>query len=172
MRLAPAQAGQYFVGREVKIVTLVQLYILGALAGLTIFLGLPFAALSHMRASAKGAFNGLAMGEGVIKQWAAGQAATPASVATIVLLVLGVFVGLVGIPFIERNIIKPAAQRRLPPAKPSLAAMGGGAVSDAAAGPHVTSPAVLTLSIAAGIGLHNFGEELDIGQSAASGAVP
>jgi ZIP family zinc transporter len=172
----------------VEIVTLLQLYILGTLAGLTIFLGLPFAALSHMRASAKGALNGLATGilifltidilghvletgEDVIQRWAAGQAATPAGVATIVLLVLGVFVGLVGIPFIERNIIKPALQRRLPPAEPSLAAVGSGAGSSAAAGAHVTSPAVLSISIAAGIGLHNFGEGLAIGQSAASGAV-
>jgi zinc transporter, ZIP family len=170
-------------------VSLLQLYVLGALAGLTIFLGLPIAIFSRMKPAARGAMNGLATGilifltidilgnvlgtgEQVIKYWAEGQAVTFAGVLTLVLLVIGVFAGLIGIPFIEKRFIKPTMQREL---SRRAAAIGKGPVSparaaDAPAAP-TTPPAVLSLSIAAGIGLHNLGEGLAIGQSAASGAI-
>ncbi|MGA2477181.1 MAG: ZIP family metal transporter [Spirochaetia bacterium] len=176
--------------------SLLRLYVLGALAGLTIFLGLPIAAFSRLKPEARGVMNGLATGilifltidilsnvldsgEQVIKYWADGQAVTFAGVLTLVLLVLGVFAGLIGIPLIEKRFIKPAMQRGLPrraaAIDTSAAAGGTRAPAAPAAGKAVdtptTPPAVLSLSIAAGIGLHNLGEGLAIGQSAASGAV-
>jgi ZIP family zinc transporter len=175
---------------------LLRLYVLGALAGLTIFLGLPIAAFSRMKPAARGAMNGLATGiliiltidilgnvldsgEQVIKYWADGQAVTFAGVLTLVLLVLGVFAGLIGIPFIEKRFIKPAMQRDLPRRAAAIgtpigthapASPAAGKAADTPTTP-TTPPAVLSLSIAAGIGLHNLGEGLAIGQSAASGAV-
>ena len=169
--------------------SLLRLYAFGALAGLTIFLGLPIAAFATMKPAARGAMNGIATGilifltidilgsvldtgEQVIKYWAQGQAATFAGVLTLVLLVIGVFAGLVGIPFIEKRFIKPAMQRDL-----TRRAAGAGsraaapAAGAAEAGPPTAPPTVLSLSIAAGIGLHNLGEGLAIGQSAASGAI-
>jgi zinc transporter, ZIP family len=170
-------------------VSLLRLYALGAMAGLTIFLGLPIAAFSSMKPAARGVMNGLATGilifltidilgnvldsgEHVIKYWADGQAVTFAGVLTLVLLVLGVFAGLIGIPFIEKRFIKPAMQREIPR---RAAAVGSRPAAPPAAGkatePPTTPPALLSLSIAAGIGLHNLGEGLAIGQSAASGAI-
>jgi zinc transporter, ZIP family len=155
-----------------------QLLILGALAGLTIYLGLPFAALSGMKGSTKGALTGIATGilafltidifgnvlgpgEQIIKQWAAGQAATGVDIATLVLLVVGTFLGLVGIPFFEGRVLKPMGQRRAAAREPAQA----GAKRESEA-----TPAMTALSIASGIGLHNLSEGLAIGQSAASGA--
>ena len=169
--------------------SLLRLYAFGALAGLTIFLGLPIAAFAAMKPATRGAMNGIATGilifltidilgsvlgtgEQVITYWAQGQAATFAGVLTLVLLVIGVSAGLVGIPFIEKRFIKPAMQRDL-----TRRAAGAGsraaapAAGAAEAGPPTTPPTVLSLSIAAGIGLHNLGEGLAIGQSAASGAI-
>jgi zinc transporter, ZIP family len=159
-----------------------QLYILGALAGLTIFLGLPVAAFARLGATARGVLNGIATGillfltidilsgvlesgEQVIKYWSEGQEVTFTGVLTLVILVLGVLAGLVGIPFIEKRLIRPAfggqfGRRASPRPAETPAPAGDG-----------TPPAVLSLSIAAGIGLHNFGEGLAIGQAAASGAV-
>jgi ZIP family zinc transporter len=157
-----------------------QLLLLGALAGLTIFLGLPFAALSGITTSVKGALNGVATGilafltidilgdvlrpgEQLVRGWASGTAATAVSVATLVCLVAGVFVGLVAIPFFESRL------SRLLPRKGSPAPAGHHG-KPAALAPE-TPPAMTALSIASGIGLHNFSEGLAIGQSAASGAV-
>jgi zinc transporter, ZIP family len=165
-------------------VPLLRLYVLGALAGLTIFLGLPIAAFSRMKPAARGVMNGLATGilvfltidilggvleagEQVIKDWAGGQAVTVTGMLTLALLVIGVFAGLIGIPFVEKRFIKPALLRRLPPAMSSGSGPAGGKPAETPA----TPPGVLSLSIAAGIGLHNLGEGLAIGQSAASGAV-
>ena len=170
--------------------SLLRLYAFGALAGLTIFLGLPIAAFAAMKPAARGVMNGIATGilifltidilgnvldtgEQVIKYWAQGQAATFAGILTLVLLVIGVFAGLVGIPFIEKRFIKPAMQRDL--SRRAAGLVGRAAAPPAAgaaeAGPPATPPTVLSLSIAAGIGLHNLGEGLAIGQSAASGAI-
>jgi zinc transporter, ZIP family len=168
-------------------VSLLQLYVLGALAGLTIFLGLPVAAFSRMKPAARGAMNGLATGilifltidilggvlesgERLIKQWTDGQAVTFAGVLTLAILVIGVFAGLVGIPFIEKRVIKPAMQRSAGGVRHHDGQLPAPPAAKAGETPS-PPPSVLSLTIAAGIGLHNLGEGLAIGQSAASGAV-
>lgn len=146
--------------------------ILGAIAGLTIFLGLPIATLNRIGTRTKSVFTGIATGillflaiEILSKVYEAGEAALVAAATghgsgggaalTLGLLVVGLLLGLLGIPLIERGFIKPMSTR--------ASQKTGGAASP--------SPSSLSLAIAAGIGLHNFGEGLAIGQSAATGAI-
>ena len=150
-----------------------QVLILGAIAGLTIFLGLPVAALNRVSAKTKSVLTGVATGillfltveilskvlqagEHALVGATQGQLTGGYAVLTLILLVVGLLGGLLGIPLIERGIVKPLAARK------SLKK------DTEQSGP---SPASLSLAIAAGIGLHNFGEGLAIGQSAASGAI-
>jgi zinc transporter, ZIP family len=156
-----------------------QLLVLGALAGLTIFLGLPFAALTGIKASVKGALTGVATGilafltidilgdvlgpgEQLVKRWAGGGSASAADIADLVFLVAGVFAGLVAIPFFEGRLARLLSRRK---GAPTQAEQRG-----AGAPVQETPPGMMALSIASGIGLHNFSEGLAIGQSAASGA--
>ena len=146
--------------------------ILGAIAGLTIFLGLPIATLNRIGAKTKSVLTGIATGillflaiEILSKVFEAGEASLVAAVSghgsggsaalTLALLVVGLLAGLLGIPLIERGIIKPVSARS----------------AEKTAGGSSPSPTSLSLAIAAGIGLHNFGEGLAIGQSAATGAI-
>ena len=142
--------------------------LLGAFAGLTIFLGLPVARARRLSSATIAALNALAIGILVyLIVEIAGKATTPliaalgtwhrgatghgapsaAPLGTIVAYVGGLLVGLVGLGVI--------AQR-----------MAGAGV--AAAGKE--KPLVLAGMIAVGIGAHNFAEGLAIGASAASGA--
>ncbi|HUX20640.1 MAG TPA: hypothetical protein VMW69_05325 [Spirochaetia bacterium] len=147
------------------------LLILGAIAGLTIFLGLPVAALNRIGAKAKSVLTGIAIGillflaveilskvleagQQTLLGATKGQLTTGYASLTLALLVVGILSGLLGIPLIERGIIKPLTSRKTPP--------------DGRTAP---SPTSLSLAIASGIGLHNFGEGLAIGQSAATGAI-
>ncbi len=156
-----------------------QIVLLGALAGFTIFLGIPIAALPSLTTRAKGILNGIATGillflmieifgkvfpagEEAFNRLAHGQGNVAGSVWVLVLLVAGSAIGLIGIPLLEKKVITPAMLRRYPVAS-------GGSSGAAASGE--TLPQTLAFSIAAGIGLHNFGEGLAIGQSAASGAL-
>lgn len=154
-----------------------QLLLLGAIAGCTIFLGLPVAAVGRIGAKTKSVLTGVATGillflvieilskvlgagEGALAGAAHGRSTPGLAVLTLALIAAGVTGGLTGIPLIERGIIRPLARRR-----------SNGAPQAPEGAPAKSSPAALSLSIAAGIGLHNFGEGLAIGQSAASGAV-
>jgi ZIP family zinc transporter len=149
-----------------------QILILGALAGFTIFLGIPIAAFAGLTARARGILNGIATGillflmiEVFSKVFPAGEedfdhlvhaeGDIAGSVWTLALMVAGTAVGLIGIPLLEKKVIRPLMLRRYP--------------AEAAA--EETHPRALALTIAAGIGLHNFGEGLAIGQSAANGAI-
>jgi zinc transporter, ZIP family len=164
-----------------------QLLVLGAVAGFTIYLGLPFAAFRNLSARTAGVLTGIAtgillfltidvlskvldMGKGVVTGWAAGHAADAGGVLIIVLLVAGTVAGLLGIPLIERGIIKPLVARAQGREAGRTPAAAGASPRPAAA--PAMSPTALSLSIAAGIGLHNLGEGLAIGQAAMSGAVP
>lgn len=158
-----------------------QLLVLGAIAGFTIFLGLPVAALGRISAKTKSILTGIATGillflaveilskvleagEGVLVSAVLGHSGGGSALLTIALLVVGIVVGLVGIPLIERGIIRPLAKRK--------AAVGAKVQQNVGpAQPAAPNPGSLSLAVAAGIGLHNFGEGLAIGQSAASGAV-
>ncbi len=135
---------------------------LGALAGFTIYLGLPIARLRHRPRTIQNLLNALALGvllflvwdilskalqpiEGALKaSMSSGQWGPFGSLA--LMLVLGLVLGLVGLVTFHN-----AALRRSPP---------GARLAHS-----------LTLMIAIGLGLHNFSEGLAIGEAAATGAV-
>jgi zinc transporter, ZIP family len=134
--------------------------LLGLVAGLTIFVGLPIARARKLSPSVVGLLNALAIGillylvveiaqnaiipitQGVAT-WHNGEGAFP--VALISVFVVGLLTGLVGLGSAATMMTKRAAKK-------------------------AENPLVLAAIIAIGIGAHNFGEGLAIGASAASGA--
>ena len=144
-----------------------ELLVLGAIAGFTIFLGLPLAAVQRVSARTKGFLNAVAMGillflivdvfghalgsvEDASLAAAAGQA--PAGEAWLELLALvgGLAIGLLSLAAYEtRYLSRPSVANASAPVEPYRLAM----------------------MIAIGIGAHNFSEGLAIGQSYASGSV-
>ncbi len=136
--------------------------ILGAIAGLTIFLGLPIARMRNISPHAIGALNAIAIGILVyLVVEIAGNATSPlvraaqrwhatgGSSADVVWLAVayigGLFAGLVGLGALAARLSRRAAAE-------------------------VHDPMLLASIIAIGIGAHNFAEGLAIGASAASGA--
>ncbi len=134
--------------------------LLGAIAGFTIFLGLPIARARRLTPQTVGLLNALAIGillylvveiaqnaiapisQG-LNAWHAGAGAFPA--APVAVFVIGLLIGLVGLGSAATHFTRQAAM-------------------------HAENPIVLAALIAIGIGAHNFGEGLAIGASAASGA--
>ncbi|HVN70167.1 MAG TPA: multicopper oxidase domain-containing protein [Candidatus Binatia bacterium] len=137
-----------------------QTVLLGAIAGFTIFLGLPIARARRLSPHAIALLNALAIGillylvveiaqnaiapiAQALTAWHAGAGAFP--FAMILVFVLGLAIGLVGLGSAATAFTRKAAQ-------------------------HAENPVVLAALIAVGIGAHNFGEGLAIGASAAAGA--
>ena len=173
-----------------------QLLLLGAIAGLTIFLGLPMALLPNVSRMKKGFLNALAMGilvflitDVLSHAWDPTKIAAvagytgkgPVADAVIDLLALfgGLGLGLLGLALYEQRYL-----RRIISTKKKLAdsqennrpeASGSPAKPDTAPQQHgselFSSPHHLATMIAVGVGLHNFSEGLAIGQSFVSGAV-
>jgi ZIP family zinc transporter len=138
---------------------------LGAVAGLTIYLGLPFARMRHAPRALQAFFNAIATGILIFLLWdviskasekidtamTTAKAGSPGDFVLLTGLFVGGFgLGLMGLVYFERNYIKGAAKK-----------LSSGEVG----------PTQLALMIAVGIGVHNFAEGLAIGQSAASGAI-
>ncbi len=136
--------------------------LLGAIAGFTIFLGLPIARARRLSPQTVALLNALAIGIllylvveiaqsatapilAALQTWRAGSGVFP--FALVALFIGGLVAGLVG--------LGSGAQR---------------AAFRAAASASADHPIVLASLIAVGIGAHNFGEGLAIGASAASGA--
>jgi len=173
-----------------------QLLLLGAIAGLTIFLGLPMALLPNVSRMKKGFLNALAMGilvflitDVLSHAWDPTKVAAvagftgkgPVADAAIDALALfgGLGLGLLGLALYEQRYL-----RRIISTKKKLAnsednnRMGPAnipAKPDTTPQQHgselFSSPHHLATMIAVGIGLHNFSEGLAIGQSFVSGAV-
>jgi zinc transporter, ZIP family len=134
--------------------------LLGAIAGFTIFLGLPIARARRLKPETIALLNALAIGillylvveiaqnaiapisQG-LQAWHAGAGGFPA--ATVAVFVIGLLIGLVGLGSAAHHFTRQAAM-------------------------HAENPVVLAALIAIGIGAHNFGEGLAIGASAAAGA--
>jgi ZIP family zinc transporter len=134
--------------------------LLGAIAGFTIFLGLPIARARRLSAQTVALLNALAIGillylvveiaqnaiapisQG-LNAWHASSGPFPAGL--IVVFVAGLLIGLVGLGSAATHFTRQAAA-------------------------HTENPIVLAAIIAIGIGAHNFGEGLAIGASAAAGA--
>jgi len=175
-----------------------QLLLLGAIAGLTIFLGLPMALMPNVSRMKKGFLNALAMGillfliiDVLSAAWQPTKLAAvagytgkgPVTDAVIDLLALfgGLCLGLLGLALYEQRYL-----RRIISTKKKLAAadenndIHGGKSNPIVSRDKIPqqhgaelfgNPRHLATMIAVGIGLHNFSEGLAIGQSYASGAV-
>ena len=175
-----------------------QLLLLGAIAGLTIFLGLPMALLQNVSRMKKGFLNALAMGilvflitDVLSAAWQPTKLAAvtsyagrgPVTDAAIDLLALfgGLGLGLLGLALYEQRYLRRiiSGQKKLPvPEENSNGPVGKSSSPsprDKTQQQHgaelFSSPHHLATMIAVGIGLHNFSEGLAIGQSYASGAI-
>lgn len=159
-----------------------QILVLGALAGVTIFIGLPLGRVRNPDVRLKAALSGMATGillfllydvfaHGIVPVEEALEEAVDEGGSWLefswlaVLFALGAAVGLMGLVYYDSWI---GAQRRKKMLGPGAASA---AEFEAAQPVGLTSAAWLALMIATGIGLHNFSEGLAIGQSAASGEV-
>lgn len=162
--------------------TSARILLLGAIAGSTIFLGLPLGRIRRIGMRTKAFLNATATGILIFLLWdilshaaepveAAVKAASLhhgswAHVTLLGVTVVGFLaVGLMSLVYYDHFAIKRSAK----------ASMGPGAASVAEFQQLFVDPAAnarrLALSIAVGIGLHNFSEGLAIGQSAAKGEV-
>lgn len=136
--------------------------LLGAIAGFTIYLGLPVARLKTPKPGVQAFLNAVATGILVFLLWdILGKAREPIDAAMdaarqgdaaefsglLAVFVVGFGVGLIGLVYVDRVL----ARRE----KSSLRA----------------SASKLSVMIASGIGLHNFSEGLAIGQSSGTGAI-
>ena len=169
----------------------VTIILMGAFAGLTIFLGLPLAFLKQTPQSLKIFLNMLATGILIFLLFdVISKASEPITAALdqvrtqhtgtglfyldVSLFVLGIGLGSVGLVYFNRSVI---GRRRAK--NTTLAASGAdiGPAQTTSAGVRAVAEKAelaaptLALLIATGIGLHNFSEGLAIGQSAAAGAL-
>ncbi|MCL4395316.1 MAG: zinc permease [Chloroflexi bacterium] len=137
--------------------------LLGAIAGLTIYLGLPLGRIERVSDRIRSFLTGTSVGillflffdifeniqapinEAVLNA-AGGRGSTAEAAGLVAVFVLGLGAGLIGLVFFESRFLhagQPAGQ--------------------------AISPGRLSMMIAAGLGLHNFSEGLAIGQSAGTG---
>jgi zinc transporter, ZIP family len=137
--------------------------LLGAIAGATIFLGLPVARLRGLPKAVQGFLNAFATGILVFLLWdilshggekvqltiAAARVGDVGPFAIIAaIFALGIAAGLLGLVYFNRALFGRLKH-----------------------GAHSPSPQSLALAIATGLGLHNLSEGLAIGQSAHTGAI-
>jgi ZIP family zinc transporter len=157
-----------------------RILLLGALAGLTIFLGLPVGRLRNPTLRLKAFLSAVATGVLLFLLWdvlsaaskpveAALRAATrhggswPYFFALVALFSGCLAAGLLSLVYWERLVADRRASSLLGPGSASAAEFTDGRTH--------TPPRSLALFVAVGIGLHNFAEGLAIGQSAAAGEV-
>jgi ZIP family zinc transporter len=151
--------------------------LLGAIAGFTIFLGLPVGRIQTQSVRAKTFLNGLSAGilvfllvdilqnaggvlEGAMVTAQHGTGSWANFVVIGVVYVVGFGVGLLSLVYVRRITRRPAAS------------LGPGAMSVAEAPVGRRTEALrLGMAIAIGIGLHNFSEGLAIGQAAHTGEI-
>jgi ZIP family zinc transporter len=155
-----------------------QIAILGAFAGLTIFIGLPLGRVRARMPRTKAFLNALAIGILIFLLWdvltnaweptdkALGlhHYGTAVTYGSVMLVCVGA--GLLGLVYFDRWMKHRAA--RLRPEGPGTATAQPALIP---AGPDAAraQAAALSMLIAVGIGLHNFGEGLAIGASATAG---
>jgi ZIP family zinc transporter len=157
-----------------------QTLILGAVAGFTIFLGLPMGRLRHTHPAVRAALSAAATGILVFLLWdvlSGGVEPVEASLqarhwgvfgARAALLAGGFTLGLMSLVYYDAWLKRRRAT--------TLVGPGAAAVDEFEARAHSWVESLspgrrLALLIATGIGIHNFGEGLAIGQSAAAGEV-
>jgi zinc transporter, ZIP family len=160
-------------------VSTAQIILLGAVAGFTIFLGLPLGRLPGGPTRFKTFLNGLSAGilvflllevfehsfepvEEAFEEFREGAASLGHFLSFGLVFALGLGVGLLGLVYVGRVW----RRRRTSVSGQSL---GPGAMAVAERAPAASRALRLGMAIATGIGLHNFSEGLAIGQSAESG---
>ena len=163
--------------------TQAQILVLGAIAGLTIFIGLPAGRLRNLSIGASALLSAIATGillfllwdiltagiepvEAALNAAALDHDGTWARFAGLAAIFVTCFtVGLMSLVYFDQVITR---RRR----KHGFRSVGAAAIAEYEVRPGTLSPAQsLSLMIAVGIGLHNFSEGLAIGQSAASGDI-
>jgi ZIP family zinc transporter len=151
-----------------------EIALLGAIAGLTIYLGLPLGRLTAPMPRTRVLLNALAIGILVFLLWdvlahawepidsALSEHHFGSAVGNGLVFVVCFGIGLLGLVYFDLVTIKrqPAEPRKLGPGTTTVHEINQPATNKASR---------LALMIAIGIGLHNFGEGLAIGNSAASG---
>jgi len=152
-----------------------QVAVLGAIAGVTIFLGLPIGRVRTALARTRAVLNAVAIGILIFLIWdVLSHAWEPVDAAVTrsdyvtaldfgLILAAGFTVGMMSLVYFDRW-----ASRR-PGSKPSPGPGAAAAVELAGGDPALSRALNLATMIAVAIGLHNFGEGLAIGNSAASG---
>lgn len=151
-----------------------QIALLGAIAGATIFLGLPFGRLRAMP-RLRVALNAVATGvllflfwDVMTQAWApvdeglsAGRIGAAMAAGMVLALTFGV--GLLGLVYVDRYTARRG--------RPRGAGPGAAMVEELRTPPRLDAASRLATMIAVGIGLHNFAEGLAIGNSAATGRI-
>lgn len=172
-----------------------QLLLLGAIAGLTIFLGLPLALFQNVSPRKKGFLNALSMGilvflisdvfanawnatKGAAIAAQAGTGSISSAVLDLLALFCGLALGLVGLAMYEQHYVKKISltlNTAQPNGQSTKGELNGPITKVQTRTPeqHSTalfgSPYHLATMIAMSIGLHNLSEGLAIGQSYAQG---
>jgi zinc transporter, ZIP family len=156
-----------------------QTLILGAVAGFTIFLGLPIARMRSVSPAVKTLLASSATGILIFLLWdvlshgvgpveeAIEEHAWSRAVELVPLLAGGFIAGLMGLVYYDAWMKRRRQKALLGPGAASEAEFARRARSLA----HLSPARALAVFIATGIGLHNFGEGLAIGQAAASDEV-
>jgi len=159
-------------------VSAVRTDLLGFIAGVTIFLGMPLARLRSPRPSLKLFLSATAIGVLLFLVWdVLSHGFAPIDDALIKLHdhTGGLTTGLMTLVYYERYLGRRAGARPSQPTPPRAFGPGAMTVGELDAptrSGRFASPArQLALLIAVGIGLHNFGEGLAIGNAAGSGAI-
>ncbi len=151
--------------------------LMGAIAGFTIFLGLPVARMRGLGSRGQGFLNAIAAGvlifllveilahanesvEDAVLDLGKGETGNAALLAGV--YIAGLTAGLLGLVWFNRIFRRRSARMG------GLRGPGAAVAAEAMAAPGARH---LALMIATGLGLHNFSEGLAIGQSAASGAL-
>ena len=152
-------------------------FLLGAIAGSTIFLGLPMARVRGLPLGVRASMTAIATGILIFLLWdVLSNGVEPVTtsldarhwsyfIPRVVLLAVGFTIGLMGLVYYDWWL---KCRRKSPMIGPGAAAIEEfeHRVAD-----HFSPAKRLALLIATGIGLHNFGEGLAIGQSAASSQI-
>jgi ZIP family zinc transporter len=158
-----------------------EIIVLGAIAGLTIFLGLPVGRVRGLSAMWRAVLNAGAAGvlvfllvETVVHAFEPVEEAVEEKEWAEFLLRGPIFVVAFGIGLLSLVYYDRWMKRRVGDGAPASVGPGAASVTEFRTAGRVASlsePKRLALLIAIGIGIHNFAEGLAIGQSAESGAV-
>ena len=158
-----------------------EILLLGAIAGVTIFLGLPVGRMQNLSANTRAGLSALATGILVFLFWdVMSNAVEPMDTALhahdwgkfaglSILGIAGFVGGLMSLVYYEAWMKRRAGRRSSP-----LVGPGAAAVDEFVErrGLDLANPAIrLSFLIAIGIGVHNFGEGLAIGQAATAGEI-